>query len=241
MRSRARSIGAPHSANRQDWPLPSGRNCLSARRPLQLNPSDSSGCYFRNFVVSHRNGLLQWRQESDFHSSAGTGWWVWGWGLASLSAGARHGDDVFLPSFDDAAAATVQPSAEAIRQKPPCARLVGRVVRFDERRGFGFIEPSDGGPDIFFHRNDIVTLAKGFKQNLRPASRSVREVGSLDDDGARKRGWQMRNQGEAESGAAFSVFVGDKVSFDVVWSEEANAPRATMVEPFLLASTTERP
>ncbi|QGV82142.1 cold shock domain-containing protein [Streptomyces ficellus] len=33
---------------------------------------------------------------------------------------------------------------------------VGRILRFDEVRGYGFIVPSDGGEDVFMHANDLV-------------------------------------------------------------------------------------
>ncbi|MER7166078.1 cold shock domain-containing protein [Micromonospora sp. NPDC000207] len=33
--------------------------------------------------------------------------------------------------------------------------LVGRVIRFDEVRGYGFIAPSAGGEDVFVHANDF--------------------------------------------------------------------------------------
>jgi len=33
--------------------------------------------------------------------------------------------------------------------------LVGRILRFDEVRGYGFIAPSNGGEDVFFHANDF--------------------------------------------------------------------------------------
>jgi cold shock CspA family protein len=32
---------------------------------------------------------------------------------------------------------------------------VGRVIRFDDIKGYGFITPSDGGEDVFFHANDL--------------------------------------------------------------------------------------
>ncbi|MCZ7417129.1 MULTISPECIES: cold shock domain-containing protein [unclassified Streptomyces] len=32
---------------------------------------------------------------------------------------------------------------------------LGRVVRFDDVRGYGFIVPDEGGEDIFMHANDL--------------------------------------------------------------------------------------
>lgn len=40
----------------------------------------------------------------------------------------------------------------------------GKVKWFDSEKGFGFIEPDEGGKDIFVHRNNVDGL--GFQQGL---------------------------------------------------------------------------
>ncbi|RZQ64695.1 cold-shock protein [Amycolatopsis suaedae] len=32
----------------------------------------------------------------------------------------------------------------------------GRILRFDEVRGYGFIAPDEGGEDVFMHANDLL-------------------------------------------------------------------------------------
>jgi cold shock protein len=33
--------------------------------------------------------------------------------------------------------------------------VTGRVIRFDEVKGYGFITPTDGGEDVFVHANEL--------------------------------------------------------------------------------------
>jgi CspA family cold shock protein len=41
----------------------------------------------------------------------------------------------------------------------------GKIKWFDAEKGFGFIEPEDGGKDVFVHRNNIENL--GYEEGLR--------------------------------------------------------------------------
>jgi len=40
----------------------------------------------------------------------------------------------------------------------------GKVKWFDAEKGYGFIEPQEGGKDIFVHRNNVENL--GYNQGL---------------------------------------------------------------------------
>lgn len=40
----------------------------------------------------------------------------------------------------------------------------GKVKWFDGQKGFGFIEPNEGGKDVFVHRNNVENL--GFDEAL---------------------------------------------------------------------------
>ena len=50
----------------------------------------------------------------------------------------------------------------------------GRVKWFNERKGFGFITPDDGGDDLFVHHTSI--MVEGFR-NLREDQEVEFEVG----------------------------------------------------------------
>lgn len=43
-------------------------------------------------------------------------------------------------------------------------RSKGKIIKWQDDKGFGFIEPTNVGPDIFFHENFLVN------QSRRPAA-----------------------------------------------------------------------
>jgi hypothetical protein len=38
---------------------------------------------------------------------------------------------------------------------------LGRIAKFFEDRGYGFIKPDDGGPDVFFNMKEVTQLSWG--------------------------------------------------------------------------------
>jgi cold shock CspA family protein len=44
---------------------------------------------------------------------------------------------------------------------------VGRILRFDDARGYGFIAPSNGGDDVFFHANDFGDQRQFVRPDMR--------------------------------------------------------------------------
>lgn len=46
------------------------------------------------------------------------------------------------------------------------AVALGRVVRFDDVRGYGFIAPEEGGEDIFVHANDLLDEKHQYKPGV---------------------------------------------------------------------------
>jgi cold shock CspA family protein len=72
----------------------------------------------------------------------------------------------------------------------------GRVLRFDQVRGYGFIAPTGGGEDIFLHANDLlvdkhlvtpgVTMEFELEQGDRgPKATAARVVRAAQEPGAR--------------------------------------------------------
>jgi len=66
-----------------------------------------------------------------------------------------------------AVAVAAEPEERVVEKEP--ARQLGRVVKFDSKKGFGFIRPeggedAGGGGDVFVHRKSVV-MAEGINQN----------------------------------------------------------------------------
>ncbi len=69
----------------------------------------------------------------------------------------------------------------------------GVVKWFDARRGYGFILPDDGGPEVFLHRR--VLQASLSLRRLEPGQRVEYEL--ADTPQGRKVKWiALRSQGE---------------------------------------------
>ena len=76
-------------------------------------------------------------------------------------------------------------------------RLTGRVIRFDNVRGFGFITPDGGGDDVFLHASDLEMekssarsdawvsfgVAQGERGQYATSVRLVSGAGSRPDSG----------------------------------------------------------
>src|SRR5689334_7019273 len=45
--------------------------------------------------------------------------------------------------------------------------VTGKVLRFDETQGYGFIAPDDGGDDVFDHANDLLDSKPLFRSGQR--------------------------------------------------------------------------
>jgi cold shock protein len=71
---------------------------------------------------------------------------------------------------------------------------VGRILRFDEVRGYGFIAPSGGGEDVFVHANDF-----GDQRHLVHPGMPVEFEAEDSDRGLKVVARQSRNNGRSRA------------------------------------------
>ncbi|KAF2306239.1 hypothetical protein GH714_015926 [Hevea brasiliensis] len=110
-------------------------------------------------------------------------------------------------------------------EEQTAVRSSGRVVRFSDRKGFGFIKPDDGGEDLFVHHtaiksdggyrslaeDDIVEFTVSLSAdkyqaiNVTTPGGGPIQASAKRGDGSAKRGgfggsWNRRNNGSGYSG-----------------------------------------
>ncbi|MEU5552980.1 MULTISPECIES: cold-shock protein [unclassified Micromonospora] len=109
---------------------------------------------------------------------------------------------------------------------------VGRVVRFDEVKGYGFIAPEEGGEDVFVHANDLM---EG-KQAITPGTRVEFQI----KEGERGlKGYDVRVVASERRPLAAPVATADTEEYDEDATCDvlsAAALRAEVTEAFIQAA-----
>ncbi|RKT88428.1 Cold shock protein, CspA family [Saccharopolyspora antimicrobica] len=104
--------------------------------------------------------------------------------------------------------------------------VTGKVVRFDEVRGYGFVAPEVGGEDVFIHVNDLT-----FDKRLVAPGAVVEFDLEESDRGPKASNVRMVRQGVAEPGAQLP----EEELFDVLSAKEFHE---LITESLLSASPT---
>lgn len=104
--------------------------------------------------------------------------------------------------------------------------VTGKVVRFDEVRGYGFVAPEVGGEDVFIHVNDLT-----FDKRLVTPGAVVEFDLEESDRGPKASNVRMVRHGTAEPGAQLP----EEELFDVLSAKEFHE---LITESLLSASPT---
>jgi len=107
----------------------------------------------------------------------------------------------------------------------------GKVVRFDEVRGYGFVSPDEGGEDVFIHVNDI-----DFDKRLMAPGALVEFLVEMGDRGPKASRVSLVRESPSRS-AAVAYPSGDEAVVGDVFCEVVSSKRFLQeVTEALLAS-----
>ncbi|MFI9007858.1 cold-shock protein [Actinosynnema sp. NPDC053489] len=96
----------------------------------------------------------------------------------------------------------------------------GKVVRFDDVRGYGFVSPEEGGEDVFIHVNDI-----DFDKRLMAPGALVEFLVEMGDRGPKASRVSLVREASSRSGSSPTYHSGDDVNGNDMFCEVVSTRR----------------